>query len=810
MVVKRSLLDIIYCNKEDKILGAFKDDVGRSDHQGVRVVVATRSKQPKPQCIRKRCYRKFDIVKFLYEIQGSQIDDLVCQEPDLDTAAEMFSTMFSSILNNNAPVRTIHIRRNYNPSISETTKELMGRRKVLQELARSSDDPQVHLELRGLVREIKAAVRRDKREGASQAFKDCAGPRELWRTAKRLLGMSRDKAPTTVLDEEGDTTSNPQDLADNFNAYFINKIKDLREEATSKETGDPLVNVRRMMAVNGPVLLTNLKKLDRKGLRKIMKAVKSGRSCGSDGIDGFSLKVAYPLVEESLLHLVNLSLEKEEFASVWKPLTVAPHYKKGSRILMKNYRPVCNLVEVGKVVERAVAAQMIGHMEEQGLLNPNLHGGLGGLSPLTAHIQLQEQLMEVVSNRELAAAIMIDQTAAYDLMDHDLITAKMREYHLGESFIRWMRSYLTGRVQRTKVQARTSQLAPVEVCGAPQGSIMAGLLHIISSNDCPSANDVGLSTLYVDDQTDVVRARNQVSLQEKAQRQADLTSAWMRNNRMVIAPTKTKVLLVTTKEMTRRRELGSIAVMVEGHLVENTESERHLGLTVDSHLSWSPHIRGELWRPSGDNIPGLVSQLTTRATAVRRLMGCMSAPQLRNYIEGTINSVLLYCLPVYGNCWGTKGDGSNQRNHTLCTKDDMRRLQVIQNKVLRCLVFRQDKTPWDVLLRMGAEELVKKTKMMSINQMAAMAILGTVFGMMASGKPEFVVRRLVLSGSRQNTMRVVRPTSHQLRLTGEGFLEKAARLWNLLPIELRRESNKPKFKMKAKQWIEMNVPAKPR
>ena len=74
MEVKRSLLDIVYSNKEDKILGVYKDDIGRSDHQGVRVVVATRSKQPKPQCIRMRSYRRFDVVKFLYEVQVSQLD----------------------------------------------------------------------------------------------------------------------------------------------------------------------------------------------------------------------------------------------------------------------------------------------------------------------------------------------------------------------------------------------------------------------------------------------------------------------------------------------------------------------------------------------------------------------------------------------------------------------------------------------------------------------------------------------------------------------------------------------------------------
>ena len=103
--------------------------------------------------------------------------------------------------------------------------------------------------------------------------------------------------------------------------------------------------------------MTHLMKISKQELRLIMKTVKSGKSYGDDTIDGYSLKLAYPLIEDSLLHLINLSLETRVFADKWKPLTIFPHHKKESRLLLKNYRPVCNLVEVGKIVERVVASR---------------------------------------------------------------------------------------------------------------------------------------------------------------------------------------------------------------------------------------------------------------------------------------------------------------------------------------------------------------------------------------------------------------------------------------------------------------------
>ena len=53
-VVKKSLLDHIYTNSEDKLLGVFQDVVGRSDHQGFRATIATRTKFTKRQSIKRR------------------------------------------------------------------------------------------------------------------------------------------------------------------------------------------------------------------------------------------------------------------------------------------------------------------------------------------------------------------------------------------------------------------------------------------------------------------------------------------------------------------------------------------------------------------------------------------------------------------------------------------------------------------------------------------------------------------------------------------------------------------------------------
>ena len=231
-------------------------------------------------------------------------------------------------------------------------------------------------------------------------------------------------------------------------------------------------------------------------------------------------------------------------------------------------------------------------------------------------------------------------------------------------------------------------------------------------------------------------------------------------------------------------------------------------MTVDSHLSWTPHIRGETWRPKGRNEPGVVHSLTTKVTAVRRLMWAMTASQLRQYVEGTVQSVIQYCLPVYANSWGVGGRGE-EGHMSLCTKEDIKRLQVLQNKALRCLVKRQEGTSWDTLRHMGTGVLARKTGILSVNQIAALATLTMLKKMMDSGKPRLVVERLRKTKSRHQTLSLNRPSSHQLKMTRESFMERAIGMWNIIPVYLKSTQPRAKFKVEAKKWVRMNVPAKP-
>ena len=127
--------------------------------------------------------------------------------------------------------------------------------------------------------------------------------------------------------------------------------------------------------------------------------MKGKRVHGRDEIDSYGLKISAPMIEDSLLHLVNLSIENQNFAAPWKPQLILPFHKKKEKTKVENYRPVSHLVEVGKLVEYIVGEQILEHFISNDLLHPNHHGSLKNHSTATALIQLTDMWMAASEKR---------------------------------------------------------------------------------------------------------------------------------------------------------------------------------------------------------------------------------------------------------------------------------------------------------------------------------------------------------------------------------------------------------------------------
>ena len=182
--------------------------------------------------------------------------------------------------------------------------------------------------------------------------------------------------------------TNPAKMADIFNKFFIQKVRALRAKTNSPPTIDPVQRLKNWLKKRKePPPPFKLREITRMELRKLVKKMKGGKNSGVDQIDNFSLKLAAPLIEDALLHLVNLSIRTSCFSRLWKHQLIFPHHKKKDKLLTKNYRPVSHLVEIGQLTEQAVNFQLVEHFTTNNLFHRNHHGGLANHSTTTALIQ---------------------------------------------------------------------------------------------------------------------------------------------------------------------------------------------------------------------------------------------------------------------------------------------------------------------------------------------------------------------------------------------------------------------------------------
>ena len=86
--------------------------------------------------------------------------------------------------------------------------------------------------------------------------------------------------------------------------------------------------------------------------RKVFGKLKTSKGCGNYGIASCFLKIALPVISESLCEIFNLSIATGCFPDSWKIARVAPIFKSGQPDDRSNYRPISVLPVLARVFEK--------------------------------------------------------------------------------------------------------------------------------------------------------------------------------------------------------------------------------------------------------------------------------------------------------------------------------------------------------------------------------------------------------------------------------------------------------------------------
>jgi len=214
---------------------------------------------------------------------------------------------------------------------------------------------------------------------------------------------------------------------------------------------------------------------------------------------------------------------------------------------------------------------------------------------------------------------------------------------------------------------------------------------LINSNDFPACHESGESVVYVDDDTDMVHHANLDELQSLIQTEACNSARWLGDNRLCVTGEKSKLMVIGTQKLKSHKCPRKIQIIVNGQVIDESSSEKLLGVVVNNELTWKSHIHGD------KNNEGLISQLSKRVGIIKHLSKHMSRPRLHEFAAAMFYSKLSYCLPVFGHVFGLEIYKENNSRYSSFTISDNHKLQVLQNKLNRVITGMDFKTPTSTL-----------------------------------------------------------------------------------------------------------------
>ena len=764
-----STIDHVYTNTRFRCSAIQVTSFGDSDHDLVSYTRYSKNPPVPARIICKRSYKNFDSTAFLNDIGSIDWSEVYASD-NVDEATECLTRKFRYVLNVHAPWVRIQQRKSFCPWITAETKQLIKQRDAWKQRAKDlAISSEFVCQAQALAWEqfklyrnrINNRKKSEENRYKSEKILEVAdSPDLVWKNAKNFMGWKSQGTPTQ-LKVGNELITSAKRIANVMNIFFLNKVETIRQGILS--TCFNLSKVNSIM-VNKACSL-QLKHVSLSKVNKTLKSLSNSKSTGIDELDNFSVKLAADLITQPVHHVLTLSIMSCQFPQSWKYSKVIPLHKKEDVLEAKNYRPVAILSPISKIMEKIIYEEIYDYFAKNSLFHPSLHGYRKHRSTQTALLQMYNRWIQAASDSKLSAVVLLDLSAAFDLVDPDLLLQKLQVYGFKNDILSFVKSYLTNRYQAVWVDHALSEFLPCPV-GVPQGSNLGPLLFLIFYNDLPYLLDCAADA-YADDTTLTVTGDNITDISEKMTSNCELVTNWMKGNKLKLNATKTHLLTVGTSERLRL-QVSPVVVRMDGYILKESEDkvETLLGVEVEPTLKW--HRQVQL----------VVAKLKKRLTGLASL-SCILPFNLRKRVsEGIFTSVLVYCLPLFGGC----------------EKYEMEALQIMQNKAARLLTHSN--------IRTKRKEMFAHLDWLTVNQLVFYHTVLAIFRIRTSKEPEYLHTIM----SRDNRAeRIIIPNT-TLTLAKKSFCYRGAAQWNSLPPRIRNTKKIGLFKTQVRGFIKTNVP----
>ena len=365
------------------------------------------------------------------------------------------------------------------------------------------------------------------------------------------------------------------------------------------------------------------------------------KATGVDGLGTKILKMVAPAISSSLAKLINYCIDNGCFPSAWKLAKVIPIYKgKGSKLNMSNYRPISAVLPLlSKIFERHIHTALYNHLKDNILLYNLQSGFRKTYSTETAIVRLIDHLFWNLEKDHINGLVFIVYKKAFDLSDHNILLSKLGSFYIAPKELALFENYLKDRTQFVNLNEYNSAHNKI-THGVPQGSILGPLLFLVAINDLPNVVTKSMVNIYADDTTlsasDSINSFSSVG--DFLQDDINQVTTWSINNKMIINPSKTKALVITGKRLRKKLDTQNLNLMALGNSIDQVNSEKLLGVTMDSNLLFDDHI------------DELCKKVAQRIGILKNIRKNLPIKERKLFFNSMIKPVMLYGSTVWDSC----------------------------------------------------------------------------------------------------------------------------------------------------------------
>ena len=375
-----------------------------------------------------------------------------------------------------------------------------------------------------------------------------------------------------------------------------------------------------------------------------------------------------------------------------------------------------------------------------------------------------EKWKRAVDNGKVFGILLTDLSKAFDCLSHELLLAKLHAYGFSISALRLIYSYLANRKQRTKINMSYSSWEEI-LFGVPQGSILGPLLFNIFLCDMFFELSQTDFASYADDNTPYAEADNIDEVITILENDSIQLFKWFSDNQMKANKDKCHLVISNNEK---------VSMKIDNIELENTSSEKLLGITIDSKLNFKEHLEG------------IIKKASRKVNVLSRITPYMNLTKRKLLMNSFFTSQFNYC-PLVWMCHNRTINNKINRLHERCLR----------------IVYNDNKSSF--------QELLDKDKGVTIHIKNVRALAIEMFKVSNnysnSLMSEIFDKRNNVYDIR-NPSEFARPNVRSVFNGTESISFLGPKIWDIVPNELKQLETVNAFKREIKKWKPVNCPCR--